>query len=416
MRDKFKTWLSLLMMMNLVVLCGFINSGDIITKGSGEVKGRLLIAGGALQSGNKEVFETFIHMAGGREKSYIGIISTASSDPIKSAEDFKDELVKIYGVPEKNVEFIPMYYDDVSKGLKSNVSEEECVKIIKHCTGLWFTGGDQRRLVGSLYKKDNTNTRVLDEIYKIYKKGVVIAGTSAGAAIMSSIMITGGNSRDALMNTEIWNFKDLPHGDSLTLSIGRGLGLFEYGIVDQHFGERDRLGRLITVCSRVKNGGVGFGIDENTAMVVSEDSGLIEVVGEGGVTVVDTRAAVLEPINKKLNINNVRISYISAGGVFNAKAKKMIISGEREKFIYTYGANDSVIDELESSSNALKKFILENLKISTGVDRVEFPLSLGNKYDCKFIIKKDAITNLSNLENCSGFIAENIKVDIKFND
>jgi cyanophycinase len=412
---KFKTCISLAMMIILIILCGFINNGDIAAKRSEEVKGKLLIVGGALEPGNKEVYEKFINMAGGRKNSFIGIISTASSDPIEAAADFKNELVKIYGVPGQNVKFIPIYYDEVNAGLKSNVNEEECIKIIEHCTGIWFTGGDQRRIVSSLYKKDRSYTKMLNEIHKIHKRGAVIGGTSAGAAIMGSTMITGGDNKSALTNPEIWNFNDLSHEDSSTLSIGQGLGLFAYGIVDQHFSERDRLGRLIAVCSKVDDGGIGFGIDENTAIVVNENSGIIEAIGEGGVIIVNTKAAAVEPNNKKLNIKNVRVSYLASGGVYNAKSNKMLISGKKEKLQKASEANISGSNKFDNSCNEIKRFLLKNLDNSAGVDRLKFLFPLGI-HNCEFILSKDYITNLLSSEDCAGFTAENIRLDIKIND
>jgi cyanophycinase len=413
---KLKACLSVLMMIILVILCGFIYNRNVVTKRSGEVKGRLLIVGGALESGNKEVYEKFIHMAGGRENSFIGIISTASSDPIETAAEFKDELVRTYGVPKENVKFIPIYYDELSENLKTDVNEDGCLKIIKDCTGLWFTGGDQRRIVRSLYNKNKTNSRILSEIYKIYEKGAVIAGTSAGAAVMSSIMIAGGDNKNALMNLEISNFEELPQDDSVTLSVGRGLGLFTYGIIDQHFSERDRLGRLIAACCKIKTVELGFGIDENTAMAVDNSRGFIEVIGEGGVTVVDIRSASVDLTNKKLNISNVRINYLVSGGVYNTKLKVVEISGEKEKLLNIYEINKFHEKQSAASCDTMKEYLVKNLDDNTSIDRLKFILYLSNKDKYEFIFSQDNGTSIcnSNLDDNIDFTAGNIRLDIKF--
>lgn len=151
---------------------------------------------------------------------------------------------------------------------------EAAAKAIAQADLIWFPGGDQNRLLRAITEAD-----LAGAIRARYQAGAVVGGTSAGAAVMSPAMIVGGESAD---------LKAVRSGGT---TIAEGLGLFPDSIVDQHFLARQRFNRLLAaVLDRPKL--VGIGIDEKTAIVCNGRS--FEVVGEGGVLVLDARKAALE--------------------------------------------------------------------------------------------------------------------------
>jgi len=144
--------------------------------------------------------------------------------------------------------------------------DEETLRILGKATGIFITGGNQLRLSTIL-----GGTPVARLIRKLNSEGVHVAGTSAGAAIVSEHMIAGGRSGASPRESGV--------------DLAPGLGLTNRVIVDQHFNQRQRMGRLLAALS-FNPFACGLGIDENTAAFIAPD-GMLQVVGSGTVTVVD---------------------------------------------------------------------------------------------------------------------------------
>ena len=238
--------------------------------------------------------------------------------PIESAEAYKADFV-LYGVPEENIYTAPIaLIDDPStkdvdeSTWKDNGNNEEIATKIEDFDAVWFVGGDQLRHVKTLTAADGKDTVVLKAIRKIYENGAVLGGSSAGAAIMSNTMIAGGTSVGALQNgVEI--LKDFnQETDDNKLYLTTGFGFFTHGIVDQHFLERGRFGRLL-VATQFNKSRYGFGIDEDSAMVYAVADERIEVVGESGLLIVDLQGAE-SPKGKQFALNNVTMHYLEKGG------------------------------------------------------------------------------------------------------
>ena len=207
-----------------------------------DIKGNLVIVGGALESSNKEVFDKYIELGGGAGKIKVAIIPAASSKPTKYSNDFKNDLVNRYRVKDENVKIIPIAVidDPTTKDVDEsewieNGNKEEIAATLKDCSAIWFIGGDQSRITKTLLNKDGSNTKSLDELWDIYTKGAVIGGTSAGTAIMSDPMLNGGDSQGALANGIVDMGVDTSKYEVEPAIVARGLGFFKYGIVDQHF-------------------------------------------------------------------------------------------------------------------------------------------------------------------------------------
>lgn len=314
------------------LLTDFKKSNFIVPKyeNEGAIKGSLLIAGGALGSSNGDVYKKFIQLAKAGEEGKIGIIPAASSS-ISSSNAFKEDLKK-YGVPEKNIRILPLSNhdlkgtpDDESKW-KENQNNESVANEIKTLNGIWFVGGDQTNITAALLNGDGSKSQALQAIWDIYQKGAVIGGTSAGAAVMSGVMIAGGGSLDTLTNgfTDTYDGEQQQEGGPAFLE--KGLGFFQYGIVDQHFDNKARLGRLIAVSSeKGKKDQLSYGIDEDTALVVYNREKRAEVVGRGGVTLLDLSKAV-HSNKSSSNFRNILYSYITPGDSVDLKTKNITIS------------------------------------------------------------------------------------------
>ncbi len=185
----------------LLIVFIILFSSGIPAMSSENTAGSIVIVGGRLEPDNSDIYNKFIELSmkyknKNKEEVKIGIIPAGSGEPVFSAEIFKKNLMS-YGVSEKNIETIPLAVkDDPSTDFdetswKDNGTSKEIAVKIETYDGLWFTGGDQARYTEVLLDKERQKTPVLKAIWDIYKRGAVLGGTSAGAAIMSSPMIGG---------------------------------------------------------------------------------------------------------------------------------------------------------------------------------------------------------------------------------
>lgn len=293
------------------------------------IKGNLLIAGGALGSSNSSVYNKFINLAGGKQAK-IGIVPAASTK-FDSSNQFKSDLIK-YGVKAENIEILPISNHDF-KGTsenestwKTNMNSDKLAQKVKGLTGIWFVGGDQTLITGSLRNENGSDSKVLQAIWHTYKNGAVLGGTSAGAAIMSNTMLAGGDSYGALSYGFTNTYNDMTQQEGGPAYLEKGLGFFQYGLVDQHFDNKARLGRLITTAYEKGNKNqLSYGIDEDTAMVVNNKAKQIEVVGRGGITLVDL-AKVQTNDKFPSDYKNILISCITPGDKVNLTTKEIVIN------------------------------------------------------------------------------------------
>lgn len=294
-------------------------------------KGSLVIVGGGLEPDNKSVFTQLIELSGGPEKAIFSIIPSASGVARQTFVYFKSELIS-YGVKPENIHLIPiaMANDDSTKDVDestwlNNGSDLKLAEIVRKSSCVWFSGGDQLRTMKTLHKADGSKTPVLEAVWEVFKSGGVVGGTSAGAAIMSEPMIGAGNSMGALKHGVITDYKgdDFPDSDGVLLT--HGLGFFPLGMVDQHFNARARLARLIMVMMHEKKTlSLGFGVDENTALIYNGKLKTLKVAGAAGVTMINTSDATVSQVQNLPLIENVMISYLDEGDVYDISTKKII--------------------------------------------------------------------------------------------
>lgn len=260
-------------------------------------KGSLIIVGGG--DTPISIQTRFIDLAGGTEKAKVAIFPMAS---LKSDEEAQEVLADFQKLgAEAHVISID----------QRDAGSESTSKHLEQFTGYWFTGGDQSRLATLL-----VGTKALETIDRRYREGAVIGGTSAGASVMTALMLTGR-----------WRKAKNPDEEEV-LNIARGMkevvsgfGIFKGAIVDQHFMHRARYNRLLSAILDHPEL-VGVGIDEETALLVRPD-GIWEILGNYYVKIFDARKAhIINDDGPMAKASDIRMHIIPEGGTFNLKKRK----------------------------------------------------------------------------------------------
>jgi len=274
-------------------------AGQPVQAAEGPPKGSLVIIGGALRPDNTLVWERIVELAGGKG-ARIAVFASASANPEKSGASLVDRLNR-YGA---NAFFVPVAVQLGGTDYQAAADNPALAEAVRTAGGAYFAGGDQARITRALRRPDGANSLVLDALWSMYRRGGVIAGTSAGAAIMSSSMF--GHPKPVLATLKL----GLTDGQEIT----PGLGFIGDDVfVDQHLLVRGRFARMLPAMLQ-KGYKLGLGIDENTAMVVGPQRE-VEVIGYKGALVVDLSSANAQ--EGAFNISNVRLSYLDNGDRFN---------------------------------------------------------------------------------------------------
>lgn len=267
--------------------------------------GRLVIVGGALNPKNSAVYESI--RQGRRGDGPLCVIPTAGPNPTTE-------------LPRAVADFNAHFGDASTVGVLLDVRapmaafDPEIAARLLTCSGYYFTGGLQSQIIRVL-RPEGATTPALEAIRTRHRQGAVVAGSSAGAAIMSDPMIVGGTSEKAL--------KTGLAGSGITL--GPGLGFFQGALVDQHFLARGRIGRLVVAILQSDRYKLGFGIDENTALIV--DGTRARVEGASGVILLDGRAARRDSTGN--GGGGVRMHLMGTGDRFDLASQRLTIDPQK---------------------------------------------------------------------------------------
>jgi len=260
-------------------------------------QGSLVIIGGALRADNAVVWQRVVQLAGGAG-ARIAVMPTAAGNPERSGRNLAAYLNR-YGAAAFVVPLSPKFKQ---RTLQQVAEDAQLADSIRTAGGVYFAGGDQSLITGALVRPDGSRTAVLQAIWDVYQRGGVIAGSSAGAAIMSSTMY---NETRSVIDTLSSGVRD---GAELVPGLGFiGKDVF----VDQHLLARGRFARMLPAMLK-KGYQLGLGIDENTAMVISPRRE-VEVIGYQGALLLDLRQATVARASPDFNVSNVRISYLDRG-------------------------------------------------------------------------------------------------------
>jgi cyanophycinase len=252
------------------------------------------IGGGEEKAGNPEILDRFVEICGGR-KARIAVIPTASE--LKETGRNYEKLFRKLGVERAQV---------LNLLTRKDCQEREPLDYIERSDGVFLTGGNQLRLSTTL-----GGTPVAQMIRRQNAKGMHVAGTSAGAAFMPEHMIAGGEEGST------------PSPAMVTMA--PGLGLTNNFVIDQHFRQRDRLGRLLTALA-YNPFAVGIGLDEDTAAFIRPGDDL-EVVGSGGITIIDPTNLSYSSMDRArrgdpVSLIDVKLHILIAGGRFEIASRK----------------------------------------------------------------------------------------------
>ncbi len=320
----------------LIVLVVSLRSFPILANAQSEhnkshtqiADGKLIIVGGGLKASNKAVFERLIEFAGGVDRAQVVILPTASIS-LGDSQIFQ-QAIQSFGIPPRRVEIL----DVTHKNAAVSVRDSAILDKVRSATAVFLAGGDQRRLVRLLTESDGSDTPLLSEIRSVLKRGGVVAGTSAGASAQSATMLAVAGLPDPLIDEGIdtLDFGITTDANRRGLLISRGFGFFKSGIIDQHFNQyRGRLGRLIRAVDHTRVP-YGFGIDENTAIVVQPDHP-IEVLGAGLVTVLKpSQAGKDDP--RGYQIHGVSLTLLSTGDTFDPRTGAVKVASQKEPILH----------------------------------------------------------------------------------
>jgi cyanophycinase len=258
-------------------------------------RGYIVPIGGAEdKEGTADILRKFIDVSGG-ERARVVIIPTASN--LEDTGKRYEKLFRKLGANEaKSLPFASR--EDAGKG--------EWLDYLEKSTAIFVTGGNQLRLTTIL-----GGTAVAKAIRRANARGVTVGGTSAGAAILSEHMIAYGEEGHT------------PHAGAVTLV--PGFGLTNRIMIDQHFRQRDRLGRLLTALA-YNPFAVGVGLDEDTAAFIDHTKKLT-VVGTGALTIVDagelTHSSIADAKQgNPVCMTNVRLHVLIEGGTFDLETRR----------------------------------------------------------------------------------------------
>jgi len=258
--------------------------------------GTLVIIGGHEdREGEKTVLREIAARVGGKR---VVVVTTASEEP--------DDLFATY-----RKAFADLGVKEVSH-VHGNEREdnlgEKAADPVRRAGAVFFTGGDQLRLTSQL-----GDTPVFQAIQELYHDGGVVAGTSAGASVLSDTMLVSGESGSS------------PKGGD-AIQMAPGFCLIEGVVVDQHFAERGRIGRLIAAVAQNPKS-LGVGIDEDTAIVV--ERARFSVVGSGGVCVVDGGSVTFSTVadvenDQPFSVHDAKVHTLAPGDKFDLKARRPV--------------------------------------------------------------------------------------------
>lgn len=260
------------------------------------INGNLIIIGGAEdKEGRKEILKRVCQSIN-KDKDSLVVATVAAEEPKKVAEKYQMVFTKL-GVKNINVLDISTREDSYKK---------ENIKVMKEAKLIFFTGGDQLRITSLV-----GGTPIYNELKDLASKGIYIVGTSAGASVMSDTMILEGEDEEAPMKS--------------SLKMSPGFGLVKSAIIDQHFDQRGRIGRLLTGVAQNPEV-LGIGVDEDTAIIVS-DKGVAQVIGAGAVYFIDGSKISLTNVSEQnprevLSIYGVQLHVLKEGNKFDLIRKE----------------------------------------------------------------------------------------------
>lgn len=270
-----------------------------------KLKGNLIIIGGAEdKKGEKEILKEVCSKID-KENEKLIIATIATELPKEVGAEYTDIFKKL-GV--KNIDIL-----DIAQ--RDDACRESNVALIKNASLVFFTGGDQLRITSLV-----GGTPLYDALKQSVENGCVFVGTSAGASVVSDTMIITGEDEES---PKKW-----------TLKMSPGLGLIKDVIIDQHFAQRGRIGRLLTGVAENPES-LGIGIDEDTAIMVNPKAEF-QVIGSGAVYVIDGSSISYTNVSEQypeevLSMFDIKMHVLKCGDKFALSERRPIKEDKQEE-------------------------------------------------------------------------------------
>ncbi|MGL5083152.1 MAG: cyanophycinase [Microcoleaceae cyanobacterium] len=277
------------------------------------------------------IYEKVIQLARGAENAKIGIFTTAqtSAENAEASGQFYIENFRTL-YPNIDVIWIPFHIGNC----QAQKNSPDLVNLINSRNTFVFSGGDQALIVTCFFEENSitqtrTESKVFEALKTQYINNSVMVGTSAGTTVQAGIpMITEGESYEALLNDPVPLIGSPPRSRTLYYNPLGGFNFFTYGITDTHFSERERQGRIIRLAAEF-NVAFAFGVDENTALIVTDsdtEPDTLDVIGEHGVSIFNLSAAKVIEHNGYWSISNVLMSYLTDGDQYHPQSQTVTIA------------------------------------------------------------------------------------------
>ncbi len=256
----------------------------------------MVIGGAEDKMSHRVILSRFVELAGG-ERAHVAVLSTASSLGDAATEIYRRVFTSLGAQAVTGIR---------PEG-RAEADDPKMTEILDDVTGVFMTGGNQLKLSAVV-----GGTRLGAAILAAHGRGLVVAGTSAGASAAASHMMAFGASGATPKHR--------------MAQVSAGLGLLVNLVVDQHFEQRTRLGRLLSVVAQ-SPALIGVGLDEDTAAIVYPDDTL-EVIGRGAVTIVDGSDIITDAYEAKghspMMVSNARLHSLPAGYRFDLRARAVL--------------------------------------------------------------------------------------------
>ena len=294
-------------LLSTIALAGETNPDEAAAHGS------LVILGGSERFDHIEYWEQIVELAGG-PGCRIAVFPTASGDPVKKG----GWVISALNKAGADAFLVPVAWRKMPRSPQDAVADPELVEQVREATGVFLIGGEQDKIVKALYTPEGQNTPMLDAIWDVYRKGGVIAGTSAGAAVMSRIMY---RDADSVLETML-------RGVHFGKEIDRGLGFLDgEWFVDQHCLVRGRFARTL-VAMHDQGFKYGIGVDENSGVIVRNGKD-VQVIGYKGALIMDLSKAEHDTKLGRFNLKNVRLTYLDRGDRYDLKTRVVTPSDDK---------------------------------------------------------------------------------------
>jgi cyanophycinase len=373
--------------------------------------GTLVIIGGALRLTQTDVWGRIVELAGG-SGARIAVIPVASAEPMKHGP----RSVAALRAAGADAFLVPLTAAADDADAQKVANDAKVVDQVKAARGVYFIGGSQERITRALVSSTGDRTPLLNAIWDVYRRGGVVAGSSAGAAIMSHTMF-----RDA--PSVLATLKD---GVQVGKELAPGLGFLDGDwFVDQHFLTRGRFSRTL-VAMLTLGLKFGVGVDDNTAVVVRGGREM-SVVGHHGVIVLDLSQAHVDPSDMRFNVQNAKLSYLAHGDALDLRNLQLTPSAAKQadqkidpNAADFHPARDRLIYMSDILGNNAVADVLGRLidnkqpqALGLAFDTAEAVRGSTRGFEFRFYRGTDSKGWYANIDGISGYTVSNIHLDVR---